>query len=83
MEIKVLGTGCPKCSALYKAANEAAGEMGVNADIKKVEKIEEILEAGVMMTPGLMINGKVKSTGKVPKKDEIKKYIKEEMQLYP
>lgn len=79
MEIKVLGPGCQKCKALYKAVTESVEEVGVSADIKKVEKINEIVKAGVMLTPGLVINGNLKVSGKVPGKDEIKRYIKEEM----
>ena len=73
----MLGPGCPKCKALYKAVAEAAAEMGVNADIEKVEDIKEIVGAGVMLTPGLIINGKLKVAGKVPGKEDLKKYIKE------
>ena len=79
MEIKVLGPGCQKCKALYKAVTEAVEEMGVSADVQKVEKLDDIIEAGVMLTPGLLINGKVKVTGKVPGKEDIKKYIKQEI----
>lgn len=79
MEIKVLGPGCQKCKALHKAVSESVGEMGVHADVKKVENIREIAESGVLLTPGLIINGKLKVSGKVPGKDEIKRYIKEEM----
>lgn len=79
MEIKILGTGCPKCKALHKAVTEVVSEMGISADIKKVEKLDEIVEAGVMLTPGLMINGKLKVTGKVPGKEDLKKYIKAEI----
>lgn len=79
MEIKVLGTGCAKCKAMYKAVVEALEEIGVSADVKKVEKLDEIIEAGVMLTPGLVINGKLKVSGKVPGKEEIKKYINQEI----
>jgi len=79
MEIKVLGPGCSKCKALYKAVVETVEEMGMSADVKKIEKLDEIVEAGVMLTPGLVINGKVKVTGKVPKKEDIKKYISQEI----
>lgn len=79
MEIKILGTGCPKCKALYKAVTETVGEMGIEADVKKVEKMNEIVEAGVLLTPGLVINGKLKVSGKVPGKDDIKKYINQEI----
>jgi small redox-active disulfide protein 2 len=79
MEIKVLGPGCSKCKALYKAVVETVEEMGMSADVKKVENLDEIVDAGVMLTPGLVINGKVKVTGKVPKKEDIKKYINQEI----
>lgn len=78
MEIKVLGPGCPKCKALYKTVVETVNEMGLSADVKKVEKLDEIVEAGVMLTPGLVINGKLKASGKVPGKEDIKKYINQE-----
>jgi small redox-active disulfide protein 2 len=79
VEIKVLGTGCPKCKALYKSVSEVVSEMGIDADIKKIEQINEIVAYGVMLTPGLVINGKVKATGKVPGKTELKKHIDSEM----
>lgn len=78
MEIKILGTGCPKCQALEKAVREVVGEMGIDAEVKKVSDVNEIARTGVLITPGLMINGKVKSAGKVVSKDEIKKYIEQE-----
>ena len=79
MEIKVLGPGCPKCKALNKAVSETVSEMGISANIVKVEKMNEIVDAGVLLTPGLVINGKLKVFGKVPGKEDIKRYIKEEM----
>ena len=79
MEIKVLGTGCPKCKTLYKSVTEVVGDMGIEAEIKKVEDINEIVAAGIMLTPGLLINGKVKVVGKVPGKEDIKKYVREEL----
>lgn len=79
MEIKVLGPGCRNCEALEKAAKEAAGELQADVTITKITDMEKILEHDVIMTPGLVINGKVKAFGKVPKKDQIKKWIQEEM----
>ncbi len=79
MQIKVLGTGCPKCRALYSAVGETVKEMGLQAEVVKVEDIKEILEAGVMLTPGLIVNGKLKASGKVPSKAELKRYIEEEL----
>ncbi len=78
MEIKVLGPGCPKCHALEKAVKEVLEETGINAEVKKITGIKEIAEHGIMLTPGLVINGKVKSVGKVLSKSNIKKYIEQE-----
>ncbi len=78
MEIKVLGTGCPKCHALEKTVKEVLDETGITAEIKKITDIKEIASHGIMLTPGLVINGKVKSAGKVLSKNDVKKYIEEE-----
>lgn len=78
MEIKILGPGCPKCQALKKAVKEAVQEMGVAAEVDEVRDIAEITRYGVLMTPGLVINGKVKSFGKVLSKNAVKKYIEQE-----
>ncbi len=78
MEMKVLGTGCPKCHALEKAVKEVLEETGINAEVKKNTGIKEIAEHGIMLTPGLIINGKVKSIGKVLSKSDIKKYVEQE-----
>ena len=75
MEIKVLGTGCPKCKALAKAVDDAIAETGVSANVDKVEDINDIMAYGVMMTPALVIDGKVALSGKVPDKEGIKKLI--------
>lgn len=75
MDIKILGTGCPKCRTLEKNARDAVSELKVSAHIEKVTDINKIIEYGVMMTPGLVINGEVISTGKILSKDEIKKLI--------
>ena len=76
MKIKVLGTGCPKCKKLYSEAEKAIAASGVKAELEKIEKIEEIIQYGVMMTPGLVIDGKVRSSGRIPKSDEIISWIK-------
>lgn len=78
MDIKVLGPGCPKCESVEKNAREAVDEVGVEATISKVTKLAEIMEYDVVMTPALVINGKVKVSGRVPGKDELKGWIKEE-----
>lgn len=78
MKIEVFGPGCPKCQLLAKVAEEAALAAGVPAELVKVTDIMKIVEAGIMLTPGLKINGKIKSTGRIPKPEEIKKWIEEE-----
>ncbi len=78
MDIKILGAGCANCKKLYLAAEEAVREMGVEATIEKVEDIQKIMEYGVMRTPALVINQKVKASGKIPGKEELRKYIEEE-----
>jgi small redox-active disulfide protein 2 len=75
MDIKVLGTGCPKCRALEKAVNEAVTESGLDATVSKVEDIVEIMKMGVMTTPALAIDGKVVVKGKVPSVKELKKLL--------
>lgn len=77
MDIKILGSGCKKCTNLYELAEEAVKEAGMSANIEKVTAFKDILAYGVMKTPGLVIDGEVKISGRVPSKDEIKKLISE------
>jgi small redox-active disulfide protein 2 len=77
MEIKVLGTGCPKCKKLEQTAKEAIQELGVDAQITKEEDIIKIMSYGVMRTPGLVINGKVVASGKLLSVNEIKNLLTE------
>ncbi|MFZ5648039.1 MAG: thioredoxin family protein [Bacillota bacterium] len=79
MEIKVLGPGCKNCKTLESAVLNIVGEMGIEARVEKVENPKKIAELGVLITPGLIINGKIKSSGRIPGKDDIVKWIKEEM----
>ena len=76
MEIKVLGTGCAKCKKLFVEVQAAVAESGVEAAISKVEKIDEITSYGVLMTPALIIDGEVKSSGKIPKASKILEWLK-------
>jgi len=78
MEIKVLGTGCKKCRATEAAVRDALTELNIPAEVKKVEDPGEIVSLGVMSTPGLVINGKLKVFGRIPKKQEIVKWLQEE-----
>ncbi|MBI4774080.1 MAG: TM0996/MTH895 family glutaredoxin-like protein [Deltaproteobacteria bacterium] len=71
MEIKVLGPGCPKCKQTEKVVKEAIAESGVDADIEKVTDVMKIARYGVFGTPAVVIDGEVKSVGKVPKKEEV------------
>ena len=75
MEIKVLGPGCPKCQATEKNVKEAVAAMGVDAQVDKVTDIMEIARYGVFGTPAVVIDGKVKSVGKIPEKQEIMTWI--------
>lgn len=75
MKIEILGTGCPKCKKLMELAVEAVNELGVSAEITKVDQINDIMNYGVMITPALAIDGKVVVAGKIPSKEEIKKWI--------
>ena len=77
MEIKVLGTGCPKCKILEKATNDAVAELGIKADVTKEEDIMKIMGYGVMRTPGLVIDEKVVSSGKSLSVSEIKNLLSE------
>jgi small redox-active disulfide protein 2 len=75
MLIQILGTGCPKCKKLTEMAEAAAKELGLDYEIEKVTDINEIMKFGVMMTPGLVVDGDVKVAGKVPSVDEVKKML--------
>jgi small redox-active disulfide protein 2 len=75
MKIQILGTGCPKCKTLFANAEAAVRTLGIEATIEKVEKITDIMKFGVMTTPALVVDGQVKSAGKVLSPDEIKKHL--------
>jgi small redox-active disulfide protein 2 len=75
MEIKILGTGCPKCKTLEKITREVVNEMGITAEISKEEDIVKIMSYGIMHTPGLVINGKVVISGRVPSSKEVKEIL--------
>ncbi len=75
MKIQVLGPGCPNCANLARNAELAARELGLDYEIEKVTDTDQIVAAGIMMTPGLVVDGEVKSTGKVATAEEIKKLL--------
>lgn len=75
MEIKILGTGCPKCKALEKLTREVVEKNGFNANITKVEDIVDIMKYNIMSTPALVVNGKVEFKGRIPSAEEIKQVL--------
>jgi len=75
MDIKVLGPGCPKCQQTEKNVKEVVSETGADAKVEKVTNLLEIAKYGVFGTPAVVVDGQVKSVGKIPTKDEIKKWI--------
>jgi small redox-active disulfide protein 2 len=79
MEIRILGTGCPRCNELEKRTFNALAELNVAADLQKVNDIKEMSKYGVFAPPGLVINNKVKCSGRLPFLDEIKTWIREEL----
>ncbi|MDO9111917.1 MAG: thioredoxin family protein, partial [Desulfatirhabdiaceae bacterium] len=72
---KVLGPGCSKCHQTEKVLMEAIADAGISADVEKVTDMMNIAGYGVFGTPAVVVNGEVKSVGKIPKKDEIKKWL--------
>ncbi len=75
MKIVILGTGCPKCQTLENITRDAVAEMGIITDITKEEDIVNIMNYGIMRTPGLVINGKVVLSGQVPSVNQVKELI--------
>lgn len=75
MNIKILGTGCAKCKKLYAETEKAIAGSNHKPTLEKVEKIDEIMKYGVMMTPALVINNEVKATGRIPSTAEITGWI--------
>ena len=77
MKVQILGTGCSKCKMLTANAEKAVKELGLPVEIEKVTEIQEIMKFRILMTPGLVIDGKVKTAGRVPSAEEIKKMLQE------
>ncbi|MBF8984053.1 TM0996/MTH895 family glutaredoxin-like protein [Lutibacter sp. B2] len=77
MNVKILGGGCKNCITLYGYVEEVTKELGISVEIEKVTEFKDILSFGVMKTPGLVVDGVVKISGRVPSKNEVAKVIKE------
>lgn len=77
VNIKVYGTGCARCRNLEELCTAAVAELQIEAEIEKVTDIEAIVKSGIMMTPGLEINGKILSAGKIPTKETLIHWIKD------
>lgn len=76
MDIQIIGTGCAKCNKLEEIVREVVRELNIDAEIGKISGIKEIAQTGILMTPGLIIDGKIVLWGKVPSKKEATKIIK-------
>jgi len=77
MEIKILGTGCPKCKRLEQIARDALAEADIEATVTKVTDIDAIMAYPIVSTPGLVINDKVKASGRLARKAEIVGWLQE------
>lgn len=77
MKIEILGTGCAKCKKTEKIVKEIVEELGMDAEVVKIEDLQKIIDRGVMMTPAVVIDGEVKIVGHVPNKNEIKEFLNE------
>ena len=75
MKIEILGSGCAKCKSVEKLVRNIVEELGIKADIVKVEDLQEIVDRGIMMTPAVFIDGEAKIVGRVPTADELKKLL--------
>ncbi|MDW7732087.1 MAG: thioredoxin family protein [Methanolobus sp.] len=75
MKIEILGSGCAKCKKTKEIVEQAVAEAGIEAEVVKVEDMDTILSYGVMLTPGVVVDGDVKIAGKVPSVDNVKKWI--------
>jgi len=75
MKIKVLGPGCPRCHELDKRTREVVKELGIDADVEYIQDMGSIIDYAILTTPGLVLNGKVVCSGRVPGKDEIRRII--------
>jgi small redox-active disulfide protein 2 len=79
MEIRILGPGCPRCHEVEKRTLNVLAQLGAAADVQKISDLKKIMEYNILGTPGLVINGKVKCSSRIPSLDEIKRWIQEEI----
>jgi len=79
MVIKILGVGCPRCKKLEEQVKKILAENNIASEIEKITDIDEMLEYGILATPGLVINEKLKSSGITPKDEQVLNWIKEEL----
>ena len=77
MEIRILGPGCPRCHEVERRTINVLAELNIGADVLKVTDIKKIMEYSIIGTPGLVINGKVVCSGRIPRPEEIKAWIQE------
>lgn len=75
MKIQILGPGCAKCTKLMGTAMAAAKELAIDCEFEKITDVNQIMAFGVMMTPALVVNGEVKSVGKIPSLEDMKKLL--------
>jgi small redox-active disulfide protein 2 len=75
-KIQILGTGCPKCKKLAELVEQTAKELGIEYELEKVTKINDIMKFGVMVTPALVVDGQVEIAGKVPTIEQLKEMLK-------
>ncbi len=78
MKLEILGTGCAKCKKLFDLTAEAVKELGIDTMPVKVDKVADIMKYNVMLTPALVINGKVKVAGRLPSKEELTGWLNRE-----
>lgn len=77
MKIEVLGTGCSKCKQLEKDVNNALAELNIAAEVNKVQDIQKIMSYNIMSTPALVVDGQVKIAGRLPRKEELFRYLQD------
>jgi len=75
MKIEVVGPGCPRCKATEKNVNEALKQLGIDAEVAHIYDMNEMTKRGVMFTPAVIVDGQIKTSGKIPTVDEIKKIL--------